>query len=595
MVNIRGERGFPEECIFLADREGGYFALDGSLLTQYQGLFHFLSDEWELYKTIENIRPFGTKSSSVIVLQDGFFERHTEHVTERFWFSLKNLVYEIHGDKEVSLELDFRRIHDYNDKGRIYVISQEKDELIIEYKKYEDDSLKELNESKFLVVKGIAGFNLANEWIKKEYVYDKVRGARNEFYVYNACTITLEDTRLTFGFGDTKKEAKKNANKRTEIEIKNLILDTEIAEAALSNLIVSFKYNGKKTSGIFAGYPWFYQFWGRDEAISLIGLIKNKKHEHVKEILMRMINSLDNNGCLGNRWPESKLGSADSTGWLFKRTHQFLQELEKENKLKKVFSKKELRKIYEKISKYAKYSESLMKNGLIMNKPLETWMDTTDREGRDLREGARIEIQALHLAAYSLGEDLTQILKKENADFTMLKEKLKQKVKETFISDEMIVDGFVGEEQDLTIRPNIFLAYYAYPHLFSKEEWVYAFNKIIETCWLEWGGFSSINKNHYLFRAEHTGMTNESYHRGDSWFFVNNIAATCMMHIDRKYYYEYIHKIRIASVTEMTHHGFLGQCAELSSAKELCSRGALAQAWSAATLIEMLHEWHRET
>lgn len=595
MDNIRGEQGFPEDCIFLTDKEGGYFALDGSSLTQYQGWFHFLPEEWELYKTIENIKPFGINSSSVIVLQEGFFERHTEHVIERFWFSEKNLTYELHGDNEVSLELDFRRIHDYDDKGRIYSISKEKDELIIEYKKYKDDSLKELKETKFLVVKGVADFNLTNEWIKKEYMYDKLRGTRNEFYIYKACTITLDDTRLVFGFGDTKKEAKKKANQNTKIEIKNLILDTEIAEAALNNLLVSFKHKGKNMSGIFAGYPWFYQFWGRDEAISLIGLIKNKKHEHTKEILMRMINSLDDNGCLGNRWPESKLGSADSTGWLFKRVHQFFQELEKNNKLKKTFSKKELEKIYEKLSKYAKYSESLMKDDLIINKPLETWMDTADREGKDVREGARIEIQALHLATYTLGEDLTQMLGKENADFTLLKDKLKEQVKEKFLKDGIIVDGVVNGWQDPTIRPNVFLAYYACPHLFSKDEWMKTFNKVLDACWLEWGGLSSIDKNHYLFRAEHTGMNNESYHRGDSWFFVNNMAATCMMHLDRKHYHEYVKKIRTASVTEMLHRGFLGQCAELSGANKLCSRGALAQAWSAATLIEMLHEWHRET
>ncbi|MGV8168572.1 MAG: amylo-alpha-1,6-glucosidase [Candidatus Nanoarchaeia archaeon] len=578
----------------MSDKEGGYFVLDGSSLTNYQGLFHFIPEEWELYKTIENITPKATNYKPRIEMQDGFFERHTEHIIERFWFSKKNLVYEIHGDKEIILEFDFRRIHDYDDRGRIYAVSQEKNNLVIEYRKYSDDSLNELKETKFLVIKGVAGFNLINEWIRKEYEYDKTRGTRNEFYVYKACSVILEDTRLVFGFGSTKKEALKNAAEKVEINIHNLILDTEIAESALNNLLVNFRYKKENVSGIFAGYPWFYQFWGRDEAISLIGLIKKQKHEHAKEIMMRMIKNLDANGCLGNRWPESKLGSADSTGWLFKRMHQFLQELEKEKKLRKVFSKKELELIYEKVLHYTKYSESLMHEGLIVNKPLETWMDTADREGKDVREGARIEIQALHLAVYALGEDLTQLLEKENADFTILKEKLRENVKHKFLVDGVIADGVVNGWQDRTLRPNVFIAYYAYPGLFSRDEWMHTFNKIIDSCWLEWGGFSSIDRNHYLFRAEHTGINNESYHRGDSWFFVNNIAATCMLHINARQYREYIQKIRAASVNEMIHQGFLGQCAELSSAKELCSRGALAQAWSAATLIELLHEYHKE-
>jgi glycogen debranching enzyme len=211
-----------------------------------------------------------------------------------------------------------------------------------------------------------------------------------------------------------------------------------------------------------------------------------------------------------------------------------------------------------------------------------------------VRAGARIEIQALHLAIYSLGEDLTSMLEKENADFTLLKERIKEKTKHLFFTDGILCDGFENGNLDKTIRPNVFLAYYAYPNLFSKDEWKKIFNKTIEACWLDWGGFSTIDKSNYMFRNEHTGFNNESYHRGDSWFFINNIAATCMLHLDKHYFFDYIKTIRRASVTEMIHRGFLGQCAEVSSAKELCSRGALAQAWSAGTLIELLSEYHKD-
>lgn len=594
MNSVGGEINFPKESIFLSDKSGEYFALGDSYTTQYHGLFHFLPEEWEIYKTIEDIRPVGLNESPVIVMQDGFFERNTEHVTERFWFSEKNLVYEIHGEREVSLTLDFRRINDFDDRGRIYSITKEKDILIIEYKKYSDNSLDVLSETKYLAIKGVANYSIVNSWKKKSYEYDRYRGIKSEFYVYDALTFIPDEMRVVFGFGSTKKEAVKNAEKRVKINISSLILDKELAGSALNNLIVNLKLKKEDVKGIFAGYPWFYQFWGRDEAIAVIGLISEQKYDDAKEILMRLLRNTDSNGVLYNRWPHSELQSADATGWMFKRIHQLLIESHKNGGIRKVFSKKELAFIYSKLCSYASYSKSLIKDDLIINKPLETWMDTSDRERRDVRAGARIEIQALHLAIYSLGEDMTSLLEEENADFTLLKERIKEKTKEIFFEDEKLCDGYENGSKDFTARPNVFLAYYAYPNLFSKEEWKSAFKKIIDSCWLEWGGFSTIDKSSYLFREEHTGFNNESYHRGDSWFFVNNIAATCMIHLDRHYFSEYIKKIRKASNTEMTHMGFLGQCAEVSSAKTLCSRGCLAQAWSAGTLIELLHEYHKE-
>jgi glycogen debranching enzyme len=593
-VDINTGNNFPKECIFLSSKKGGYFVLGSSAFSQYQGLFHFLPEEWELYKTVDNIYPAGVSDSPSIVMRDGFFERHTEHIMERFWITGKNLVYELHGATEVTLDLDFRRIHDYDDRGRIYSIYKEKDNLIVEYKKYSDNDLKNLVETKFLVINGVASFNPVNEWIKKNYDYDLSRGAKSELYIYKALSFIPTDVRTVFGFGSTKNEAINNASKKVNINISSLMQDTELSAAALNNLLVEFEHQKKEVTGIFAGYPWFYQFWGRDETIALIGLIANKHHDAAKKIIMRLVNNLDENGVLYNRWPKSDLKSADATCWLFKRIHQLIIESDKENRFIKLFSKKDLRLIYDKLCRYTDYSKSLMRDDLIINNNLETWMDTSDREGTDVRAGARIEIQALHISLYAIGEDLTAMLKENNPEFTILKNKLKDKTREIFFSDGILCDGYVDGYLDKTLRPNVFLAYYVCPNLFSHEEWKIIFNRTISACFLEWGGFTTIDKNHYLFRNTYTGINNESYHRGDSWFFINNIAATCMLHLDKHYFHEYIKKIRRASVTEMMHMGFMGQCAELSSAKELCSRGCLAQAWSAGTLIELLHEYHKE-
>lgn len=85
-------------------------------------------------------------------------------------------------------------------------------------------------------------------------------------------------------------------------------------------------------------------------------------------------------------------------------------------------------------------------------------------------------------------------------------------------------------------------------------------------------------------------MDNRSYHRGDSWFWINNLAAICMHRLDKKKYQQQIKFICEASMKDILFNGIPGHHAELSSASELRSEGCLSQAWSAATFIELVHE-----
>jgi glycogen debranching enzyme len=68
------------------------------------------------------------------------------------------------------------------------------------------------------------------------------------------------------------------------------------------------------------------------------------------------------------------------------------------------------------------------------------------------------------------------------------------------------------------------------------------------------------------------------------------MAALCMLRLDYPLFKDYVDKILKASTNEMLYHGFIGHCAELSYASELKSAGCFSQAWSAATLIELLEE-----
>ena len=127
---------------------------------------------------------------------------------------------------------------------------------------------------------------------------------------------------------------------------------------------------------------------------------------------------------------------------------------------------------------------------LIVNAEQETWMDTIHEQ--DTRQGARIEIQALHLALYNFLYNLTH--KKE---FIEQELQLKNRIHHDFWDGEKLADGL----DDFTIRPNIFLAYYLYPDMLTNKEWKKCFQTIIPKLWLDWGGLATIDKSNPLFKS----------------------------------------------------------------------------------------------
>jgi glycogen debranching enzyme len=150
----------------------------------------------------------------------------------------------------------------------------------------------------------------------------------------------------------------------------------------------------------------------------------------------------------------------------------------------------------------------------------------------------------------------------------------------------MLADGL----DDWTVRPNIFIAAYVYPELLSKTEWTLCFKNALPKLWLSWGGLASIDKNNPLFTPRYTGETRQSYHRGDSWFWINNLAALVMSRTNKAKFKRYIDAIAKASAKEILTSGAVGHHAEVSSASRLESQGCMAQAWSDAMFIELVEE-----
>lgn len=572
-----------EGSFLLTDRAGNFFSLGSPQnITHMQGLFH-LTSEWKMYKSVENIYP--DKEISEV---ENFFEgaiRRYGSSEEEFRLTSTALIYEMRGyDGWVNLDLDFREMYDFDEEGRFYEVDKEDDIVIVYYKKHD----------KYLAIKGVDGYEVVGNWQYQHYNYDESRNSKANFYVYKALRIKCEDSlKLFLSFSDSKDEAIRYAKSASvnEEKLKGVVkhrLDKicnhkDINVNTVFNALESLRTVTNEGEGVFAGLPWFYQFWSRDELISLKAFMLQGEYDFVKKKLMDYLELIDDNGRIPNRFPDSKLGSADGIGWLFKRVYDFLTILDSEGKLGEYFSHAYLEEIKHKLHFCIEEHMALYtQNHAIVNDSGETWMDTTSGKD-DARAGACIEINALFLGFFRLMKLLCKHLNLTYYGYGSLEKMLSERVKKLFYHKGMLLDRL----GDSTIRPNVFIAYYAYPDLLKKREWRVVFDRTIKRLWLDWGGFTTIEKDHPLYHEKYSGEGDESYHRGDSWFWINNLAAVCMADLDKDYYDYHIDHLHKVAEKEMLFSGIIGHCSELSSAKSLRSEGCLAQAWSAAMLIEM--------
>ena len=92
------------------------------------------------------------------------------------------------------------------------------------------------------------------------------------------------------------------------------------------------------------------------------------------------------------------------------------------------------------------------------------------------------------------------------------------------------------------------------------------------------------------FKGTTTGQDNVSYHNGDSWFFVNNMAAIAMHRLDEEYFAGNIESLLKSSTDEVLWEHKLGYPGEISSANQLESFGCGLQGFSGGTYLALLRE-----
>ncbi|MBR9703447.1 hypothetical protein GOV10_05380 [Candidatus Woesearchaeota archaeon] len=614
----RTGKGNPH--FLLTNKKGNYISFGSPNVSDFQGIFIFDSSNNGLFKTVQNITL--AKSPTSIKNYCNWVERGTGKTRERFYLSSNALIYEIENyTGAVTITLDSKKLYDDNPQGRIYehykgpAIGVGKAHKVL-YKKYADDTQDYIQYERHILIAAVSlngkkpTIKKIDTWRPTNYPYDQRRGMTGERHIYDAVSIQIDSPSriiITSSHNPEKAEEKLSYVLEHQDAVINAIqkypgqrlawagkdLELALATNALDALVTKLKDDRR---GIFAGLPWFFQYWMRDEAICLKAILLQGQYGLLKEVIMRWLPDIagGGRGALSGKEGAIGLRTADGPGLIALRTTELLRTLQKRGELNHYFSKEELIQLGE---AFRKYLEQLTyQHGLVTNAHEETWMDTgPDGDGR---AGARIEIQACTLAIH----DLLMLLADLFHDGPELKEQKKVRedlltaTKEWFFDKRgFLLDGFHDDgTSDHCVRPNIFLAWYIYPDLLSREEWTRAFLNALPALWQEWGAITSIAHDDSSYQKTHTGCDNKSYHHGDSWMFINNIVAMALFLTDPHRFHDYIDALTRSATDDLLFKGFIGHASEISDAEAQNPAGCWAQAWSAATLIELLHMMRRE-
>lgn len=577
--------------VLLTNKTGGYALFGETPASRFEGLF--FRRNGQLYKTIESLKyniPAERVTNALWCI-----ERQHGTVTEKIVMphGRDALLLDLSAPLEININLDVKQSYDNRVWGREYELTVEKGCLLFHFTKKTDsrDDNKAFHDEFDCWIAICAqplDYQPIKQWEEHYYPYDNSRGSLpDRRWVHVGAAIRC--SRVSIGFGLTKDEAVKTAREvlskasrimedeeeRVSALSKKPLKNSE-ADVARNCCVHALDALSVADEGLYAGLPWFFQYWARDELISVRGLLAAGKAPLAKTITLRYLAQL-RDGQLRTQ-PGANLLAADAPGWLFHRLENICNYEDRNNVT--ILSTKERTMVQEKLLEYLDTIQRFrLQDGLIVNGPQETWMDTVWEN--DDRKGARIEIQALALANCRFYKYLTG---KEHNLAKVLKETVRELKRKNALCD--------GKD-DCTIRPNIFIAAYVYPELFNRKEWTATITTALGKLWLPWGGIATIDRSSPLFTPSYTGENNKSYHRGDSWFWINNIAAIVMLRINKRLFERFINKIVNASTHELLSMGVSGYSAEVSSAEQLRSEGCLAQTWSVATLLELLEERYR--
>lgn len=363
--------------------------------------------------------------------------------------------------------------------------------------------------------------------------------------------------------------------------------------------------------GIYAGFHWFTNYWGRDTFICLPGAtLVTGQLDTAEEILRGFLDfqltdrSNPRLGRLPNIVQPGQLQYAgvDGTWWYVRAAYRYIQARRARGAADSAFERDfapALASMIDGAERFAVDDQGLLHHG-----DGETWMDAGGEAHPFSPRGDRaVEVQALYYNGLRVAEWLAgeQGRAADAARYAELAERTRKSFARRFwlagenrLADHLNADG----SADRQIRPNGILAITAveeaWPPLLRPEqveaEVEMAFDRLVRP----WG-VTSLDPADPQFHPRHLDLAHypydEAYHNGDVWYWLTGPMITALCRVGRV---EEARRLLDPLVAEILDHGAVGAIREIRDGADTGETeefgGATFQAWSMAEMIRAMHE-----
>ncbi len=359
------------------------------------------------------------------------------------------------------------------------------------------------------------------------------------------------------------------------------------------------------TKGIFAGLPWFDNYWGRDTFISLPGATYTQGNiDDAKTILrnfarFQLQDSTDRKEGRIPNWitPSDTLyNTADGTWWFVLEIRHYLQYTGD-----RAFARKMFPVVKKAIQGAIRHRVDSL--GFLTHKNAETWMDARGPRGAWSPRGNRaVEIQVLWYRSLRAGETIARLVHDEESArrWGRLAAKVKHNFQAYFwnahqkdLYDHLLPDG----QPDLKIRPNqIFGVSLTDSALLPAAKQAAVLKTVVSKLTFPYGvaslapGDSDFHPYHH---AEKYYVPDAAYHNGTVWLWLTGPVVTALTKFNLP---EKAFPLTQSLTGIILNRGCVGTLPELLDAEPHPDTafprlsGAFSQAWSLAEFIRNVYQ-----
>ncbi|MGL5787670.1 MAG: amylo-alpha-1,6-glucosidase [Bacteroidales bacterium] len=384
----------------------------------------------------------------------------------------------------------------------------------------------------------------------------------------------------------------------TPVHSNNDSLDKALSWLVLTTDQLVTEQQGK---GIYAGLPWFNEYWGRDMFISMPGATLVTGQFDTSRDILRDFSQFQDKDSTSATWGRIP-NRANLEGILYNTTDgtpRFVIEIE--DYLKYSGDKEFLVEIYPSVvtsinASIKNYTDS---SGFLTHADADTWMDVKRNGIPGSPRGNRAnDIQALWYGQLMAGVEFAKAMndQKNALEWESVAYKLKRNFEKDFstgmkdnIADHLNTDG----SRDMQVRPN---QLYTFDLITDDAKKMRITRKLWEEIVYPWG-VASLSQNDPDFHPYHENWNyyhkDDAYHNGTVWLWNNGIAMQRMIEMNQQdIAYQLFKNMNRQALVE----GAVGSLSENADAlpregENWAKRsGTFLQAWSNA---EQLRVWYQ--